>query len=115
MIKSELVRKLASDHPHLYARDIEIIVSTILSTIADVLAQGERVELRGFGTFAVKKRDARAGRNPRTGDVVPVPGKVVPVFRTAKEMHQRLNRRSPIRTSTRLVAGSAEIDLRVDA
>ena len=115
MIKSELVRKLASDHPHLYPRDIEIIVSTILSTIADALAQGERVELRGFGTFAVKKRDARAGRNPRTGDAVSVPGKVVPVFRTGKEMHQRLNRISPIRTSKRVVAGSAEIDSRVDA
>jgi integration host factor subunit beta len=91
MIKSELVRKLASDHPHLFQRDIETIVSTILSIIADALAQGERVELRGFGTFAVKTRHARQGRNPRSGETVAVPGKIVPAFRPSKEMHQRLN------------------------
>jgi integration host factor subunit beta len=115
MIKSELVRTLADQHRHLHQRDIESIVNAIFGTIRDALARGDRVELRGFGTFAAKKRDARAGRNPRTGDAVSVRGKVVPVFRTAKEMHQRLNRISPIRTSTRLVAGSAEIDSRVDA
>ncbi len=91
MIKSELVRKLASEHPHLYPCDIEIIVSTILSTIAGALAQGERVELRGFGTFAVRTRRARQGRNPRSGETVAVPGKIVPAFRPSKEMHQRLN------------------------
>jgi integration host factor subunit beta len=115
MIKSELVRTLADQHRHLHQRDIESIVNAIFGTIRDALVRGDRVELRGFGTFAAKKRDARAGRNPRTGDAVSVPGKVVPVFRTGKEMHQRLNRISPIRTSKGVVAGSAEIDSRVDA
>jgi integration host factor subunit beta len=115
MIKSELVRTLADQHRHLHQRDIETIVNAILGTIRDALARGDRVELRGFGTFAVKKRDARAGRNPRTGDCVSVPGKVVLVFRTAKELHQRLNCISPSRTAKRLVAGSAELNSHVDA
>ena len=91
MIKSELVLKLAEQNPHLYQRDIEKVVNAILDTISDALAQGGRVELRGFGTFAVKKRGARTGRNPRTGKAVPVSEKFVPVFKTGKEMRQRLN------------------------
>ena len=91
MIKSELVLKLAEQNPHLYQRDIEKIVNAILDTISDALAQGGRVELRGFGTFSVKKRGARTGRNPRTGESVPVSEKVVPVFKTGKEMRHRLN------------------------
>ncbi len=91
MIKSELVNKLTEQNPHLYQRDIEQVVDAILDTISDALAQGRRVELRGFGTFTVKKREARAGRNPRTGEAVAVSEKVVPAFRTGKEMHQRLN------------------------
>ena len=91
MIKSELVLKLAEQNPHLYQRDIEKIVNAILDTISDALAQGGRVELRGFGTFSVKKRGTRMGRNPRTGDVVPVSEKVVPIFKTGKEMRHRLN------------------------
>ena len=91
MIKSELVLKLAEQNPHLYQRDVENIVNAILDTIADALTRGDRVELRGFGAFAVKKRDARTGRNPRTGEAVSVSEKVVPVFKTGKEMRQRLN------------------------
>jgi integration host factor subunit beta len=91
MIKSELVLKLAEQNPHLYQRDVENIVNAILDTIADALGRGDRVELRGFGAFAVKKRDARTGRNPRTGAAVSVSEKVVPVFKTGKEMRQRLN------------------------
>lgn len=91
MIKSELVLKIAERNPHLYQRDVENIVNAILDTIADALTRGSRVELRGFGAFAVKKRDARTGRNPRTGEAVSVTGKVVPVFKTGKEMRQRLN------------------------
>ena len=83
MIKSELVQKLAEQNPHLYSRDIEI-VNAILGTIGDALAQGDRVELRGFGTFAVKKRGARTGRNPKTGDLVAVSEKAVPVFKTGR-------------------------------
>ena len=91
MIKSELVLKIAEQNPHLYQRDVEKIVNAILDTIADALARGDRVELRGFGAFSVKKRDARTGRNPRTGESVSITEKVVPVFKTGKEMRQRLN------------------------
>src|SRR3954462_682453 len=91
MIKSELVLKIAEQNPHLYQRDVENIVNAILDTIADALARGDRVELRGFGAFSIKKRDARTGRNPRTGESVSISEKVVPVFKTGKEMRQRLN------------------------
>src|SRR4028118_1951564 len=98
MIKSELVQKLAEQNSHLYPRDIDKIVNAILGTIGDALAQGDRVKLRGFGTFAVKKRGARTGRNPKTGDLVAVFEKAVPVFKTGKEMRQRLKPTSPRRT-----------------
>lgn len=91
MIKSELVAKVAEHNPHLYQRDVENIVNAILDTITDALARGDRVELRGFGAFSVKRRDARAGRNPRTGATVSVAEKAVPVFKTGKDMRQRLN------------------------
>ena len=91
MIKSELVLKIAEQNPHLYQRDVENIVNAILDTITEALARGDRVELRGFGAFAVKKRDARTGRNPRTGEAVSVLEKAIPVFKTGKEMRIRLN------------------------
>ena len=97
MIKSELVTKIAEQNPHLFQRDVENIVNAILDTIADALARGDRVELRGFGAFSVKKRDARSGRNPRTGETVSVAEKVIPVFKTGKEMRQRLNGGAPQR------------------
>ncbi len=92
MIKSELVLRLAEQNPHLYQRDVENIVNAILDTISDALARGDRVELRGFGAFSVKKREARKGRNPRTGELVAVDEKVIPVFKTGKEMRMRLNK-----------------------
>lgn len=91
MIKSELVLRLAEQNPHLYQRDIENIVNAILDTVVDALSRGDRVELRGFGAFSVKKRDARKGRNPRTGELVAVDEKVIPVFKTGKEMRIRMN------------------------
>lgn len=91
MIKSELVQRIAAANPHLYQRDVEMIVNAILDEIAEALARGDRVELRGFGAFSVKARPARVGRNPRTGDKVPVEGKAVPFFKTGKEMRERLN------------------------
>jgi len=106
MIKSELVLKLAEQNPHLYQRDIENIVNAILNTVADALARGDRVELRGFGTFTTKKRDARMGRNPRTGEAVPVSDKVVPHFKTGKEMRQRLNSPSTKPASEMSIAGA---------
>jgi integration host factor subunit beta len=114
MIKSELVQKLAEQNPHLYQRDIEKVVNAILDTIGDALAQGGRVELRGFGTFAVKKRGARTGRNPRTGEAVSVSEKVVPVFKTGKEMRHRLNA-TPSQTAKKVVAGAAKANGLVDA
>ena len=95
MIKSDLVLKIAEQNPHLYQRDVENIVNAILDTIADALARGDRVELRGFGAFSVKRRDARTARNPRTGETVSVSEKVIPVFKTGKEMRIRLNQAAP--------------------
>ncbi|HWG03855.1 MAG TPA: integration host factor subunit beta [Beijerinckiaceae bacterium] len=91
MIKSELVQRIAEQNPHLYLRDVENILNAILDEITDALAQGNRVELRGFGAFSVKRRDARVGRNPRTGAHVSVDQKAVPFFKTGKEMRERLN------------------------
>ena len=92
VVKSELVQRLATRNPRLYVRDIENIVDAILDEITNALACGHRVELRGFGAFSTKRRQARTGRNPRTGDKVPVVGKLVPFFKTGKEMRERLNR-----------------------
>jgi integration host factor subunit beta len=91
MIKSELIERIAAENPHLYQRDVEKIVNAILDTITAALARGERVELRDFGVFAVKKRRARTGRNPRNGTEVPVSEKVFPTFKTSRDMHRRLN------------------------
>lgn len=91
MIKSELVQKIADRNPHLYHRDIEKIVNTVLDQIIDALKDGDRVELRGFGAFSAKSRNARMGRNPRTGESVEVVAKRVPFFKTGKELRERLN------------------------
>ncbi|MCR6630014.1 MAG: integration host factor subunit beta [Magnetospirillum sp.] len=91
MTKSELIARLAESNPHLYQRDVERIVTTIFDEIAAALAQGDRVELRGFGAFSVKKRDARQGRNPRTGAQVSVQDKVIPFFKTGKQLRELLN------------------------
>jgi len=95
MTKSELIAELSAANPHLRAGDVELIVATIFNEITAALARGERVELRGFGAFTVKKRDARTGRNPRTGETVPVDEKVVPFFKAGKELRERVNRARP--------------------
>jgi integration host factor subunit beta len=91
MIKSELVQRLAAANPHLFQRDIELIVNTVFDEIIDALSEGDRVELRGFGTFSTKLRPARTGRNPRTGETVQVAEKAVPFFKMGKELRERLN------------------------
>ena len=91
MTKSQLIQTLANANPHLYLRDVERIVNTIFDEIIEALAAGDRVELRGFGTFSPRQRGARTGRNPRTGEAVAVPEKALPFFRTGKELRDRLN------------------------
>ncbi len=91
MIRSELIQKIADENPHLYQRDVERLVNTIFEEIIAAMARGDRVELRGFGAFSVKKRDARIGRNPRTGESVEVEAKHVPFFKTGKALRDRLN------------------------
>ena len=91
MIRSELVQKIAQDNPGLTPREIETIVTTFFDAITQRLAADGRVELRGFGTFSTRARDARTGRNPRTGEVVDVDAKRVPYFKPGKEMRTRLN------------------------
>lgn len=91
MIRSELIQKIADENPHLFQRDVERIVNTIFDRITGAMAEGNRVELRGFGAFSVKKRDPRVGRNPRTGESVQVEAKHVPFFKTGKLLRDRLN------------------------
>lgn len=91
MTKSELITKIANQNPQLYVRDVETIVDTIISEMSDALVRGDRVELRGFGAFSVKERDARVGRNPRTGEAVHVEAKRMPAFKAGKMLRDRLN------------------------
>ncbi|MEK9684060.1 MAG: integration host factor subunit beta [Rhodospirillaceae bacterium] len=95
MTKTELIARLAEKNPQLYQRDIERIVSTIFEEISEALSNGHRVELRGFGAFSVKTREARVGRNPRTGQKVYVGKKSVPYFRVGKNLRSRLNNLNP--------------------
>ena len=94
MTKSELIQRIAELNPHLYHRDVERIVTTIFEEVSEALARGDRVELRGFGAFSVKQRDARVGRNPRTGAAVQVEEKHIPFFKTGKLLRERMNESS---------------------
>ena len=91
MTKSELILRLSEANPHLFQRDVERLVSTVFDEISSALESGDRVELRGFGAFSVKKREARVGRNPRTGESVKVESKFVPFFKHGKQLRDRLN------------------------
>ena len=91
MIRSELIQTIADENPHLFQRDVERIVNAIFEEITNAMARGERVEIRGFGAFSVKQREARVGRNPRTGEAVDVESKSVPFFKTGKLLRDRLN------------------------
>jgi len=91
MIRSELIQALAQDNPELRPEEVEAVVNIFFDTVAQRLAEGGRVELRGFGAFSTRERAPRTGRNPRTGESVSVPGKRVPYFKAGKEMRERLN------------------------
>jgi len=106
MIKSELIRRISSQNPHLYERDIEKVVNEIFDEMVEALRRGDRVELRGFGVFSAKLRAARQGRNPRTGAAVAVAKRALPFFKTGKEMRARLNRET---------VSSAEVTPLIDA
>ncbi|WP_456781879.1 HU family DNA-binding protein [Bradyrhizobium sp. USDA 3315] len=92
MIRSALVQRIADSCPHLYQSVVNNIVSAILDEIVEGLARGDRVELRGFGVFSVSDRQARTGRNPRTGKYVQIEQKRFPVFKASRAVHERLNR-----------------------
>lgn len=91
MIRSELLAAIAQDNPELRAEEVEQVVDIFFEEISQRLAEGGRVELRGFGAFSTRERQARQGRNPRTGDMVDVPAKKVPYFKPGKEIRERLN------------------------
>jgi integration host factor subunit beta len=90
--KSDLILKILESEPTLFKKDATKIVNVFFDTISNAIAKGERVELRGFGVFGVKKREARIARNPKNGDVVAVPSKKVPFFRMGKDMKDRINK-----------------------
>jgi len=92
MTKSELIEHIAASGPHITRREAEVVVNTVLDAIGDALAEGRHVELRGFGSFIVKQRRARIGRNPKTGETVSVPAKRVPHFKPGKELRERVDR-----------------------
>ena len=91
MIKSELVSKITDTYPGLYQRDADLIVNTIFNEISEALARGDRVEIRGFGSFNTKETQARVARNPKSGQKVPVQEKLKPVFRAGRELRKRIN------------------------
>lgn len=91
MTKSELVDRITSRHPQLSNKDIELAVKTILDTMSQALSQGDRIEIRGFGSFSLHFRSPRLGRNPKTGESVELRGKYVPHFKPGKELREQVN------------------------
>ncbi len=95
MTKSELISRVAERLPYLTRKDAEIIVNTIFDSMVDALVRGDRIEIRGFGSFKVKMRGNREGRNPKTGESVQIPAKRMPFFKIGKELYERINRKDP--------------------
>ncbi len=95
MTKSELIQRLCKKFPHLFQRDIETLVSTIFDSVSDALAKDQRVELRGFGAFSIRTREARAARNPKNGEIVNIGKRSAIYFRTGKELRERINKNIP--------------------
>ncbi len=107
MTKSELIQALSGRQTHLANPDVELAVKSVIDQMADSLATGERIEVRGFGSFSLHFRPPRMGRNPKTGDVVALAGKYVPHFKPGKELRERVNAsvksRTPVAASARKV------------
>lgn len=91
MTKSELVDQLSTNAGSLNKKEAELIVNTIFTSIGDALVSGDRVEIRGFGSFSIRERDAREARNPKSGEVVSIPAKKTPFFKTGKELRSRVD------------------------
>ena len=91
MTKSELILKITSKNSYLYHKDVYKIIDTLFNCVTKALKDGDRVELRGFGTFTTKQRNARIGRNPKTGEPVAIPQKKLPFFKMGKSMKERIN------------------------
>jgi integration host factor subunit beta len=96
MTKSGLIEKVAEQSPHISKKDTEVVVNTIFDAMTDALSQGERIEIRGFGSFQVKVREAREGRNPKTGDMVSIPAKRTPFFKVGKELKEMVDQVSQL-------------------
>ena len=91
MTKRDLIEEVAQQYPRFSRRDTEVIVNAVFDSMTDALAKGERIEIRGFGSFIIKQRSAREGRNPRTGTIVSVAAKKVPLFKVGKELRLRVD------------------------
>ena len=91
MTKSELIERIVAEQTQPSAKDVELAVKMILDHMAETLAEGERIEIRGFGSFSLHYREARLGRNPKTGEKVELEGKYVPHFKPGKELRERVN------------------------
>lgn len=91
MTKSELIERITEKHPEMSNKDIELAVKTILDTMSQALSQGDRIEIRGFGSFSLHFRNPRVGRNPKTGESVHLKGKYVPHFKPGKELREQVN------------------------
>lgn len=88
MTKSGLIERVAELTSHISKKDTEVVVNTIFDSMTEALRRGERIEIRGFGSFQVKQRDAREGRNPKTGEEVHIPAKRAPFFKVGKELKE---------------------------
>ena len=110
MTKSELIESLAERQKHLAANDVELAVRSLLEQMTQALATGDRIEIRGFGSFSLHFRPPRMGRNPKTGEAVALPGKHVPHFKPGKELRERVNAAAATATATASASASAEPD-----
>jgi len=95
MTKRDLIEEVVKQYPQFSRRDAEVMVNAVFESMAEALRAGNRIEIRGFGSFVVKNRQARQGRNPKTGNLVAVAAKRVPFFKVGKELKQRVDGKSP--------------------